>query len=109
MKIYPRGNRVVLYRQTDGRTDGRTDRSDDSNSRFSQFCEKRLNIGNKSLYIPYSCVEISYLNMINQQMHIYKYVQSHITILQQHVSVTPATVDQGVPARNATEKSDRQT
>jgi hypothetical protein len=47
--------------------------------------------------------------MINQQMHIYKYVRSHIIILQRHVSFTPATGDQGVPARNATEKSDRQT
>jgi len=28
---------------------------------------------------------------MNQQMHIYKYVQSHI-ILQQHVSVTPVTI-----------------
>jgi len=47
--------------------------------------------------------------MINQQMHIYKYVRSRIIILQQHVSFTPATGDQGVPVRNATEKSDRQT
>ena len=28
--------------------------------------------------------------MINQQMHIYKYVQSHVII--QHVSVTPVTI-----------------
>ena len=27
---------------TDGQTDGRTDRHDESNSRFSQICEKRL-------------------------------------------------------------------
>jgi hypothetical protein len=48
--------------------------------------------------------------MINQKMHTYKYLHSHIIIiLQQHVSVTPANVDQGVPTRNATEKSDRQT
>jgi len=32
------GTRVVLC----GRTDGRTDRNKEINSRFSQFCEKRL-------------------------------------------------------------------
>jgi len=30
--------------------------------------------------------------VINQQMHIYKYIQSHIIILHQHVSVTPVSI-----------------
>jgi hypothetical protein len=30
--------------RTIGRTDGETDRHDEGNSRFSQFCEKRLKI-----------------------------------------------------------------
>jgi len=30
--------------------------------------------------------------MINQPMHIYKYVQSHVIILNQHVSVTFVTI-----------------
>jgi hypothetical protein len=30
--------------------------------------------------------------MINQQMHIYKYVQSHIVILHQHISAAPVTI-----------------
>lgn len=30
--------------------------------------------------------------MTNQQMDNYKYVQSHVSILQQHVSVTPVTI-----------------
>jgi len=29
---------------------------------------------------------------INQQMHIYKYVQSHIVIIHQHVSTTAVTI-----------------
>jgi hypothetical protein len=29
---------------------------------------------------------------MHQQMHIYKYVQSHIAILHQHVSITPTTI-----------------
>jgi len=33
-----------------------------------------------------------YTSMINQQMDVYKYVQSHIIILQQRVSVTPVTI-----------------
>jgi len=32
------------------------------------------------------------IHVINQQMHIYKYIQSHIIILHQHVSVTPVTI-----------------
>ena len=40
------GSRVFpCYRQTDGQPDGRTKRrikGDEVNSRFSQFCEKRL-------------------------------------------------------------------
>ena len=31
--------------------------------------------------------------MINRPMHIYEYVQSHIIILQQHVSATPVTIN----------------
>ena len=30
--------------------------------------------------------------MINQQMRIYKYVQSHVIILNEHVLVTPVTI-----------------
>jgi len=30
--------------------------------------------------------------MINKQIHIYKYVQSHIVIIHQHVSTTPVTI-----------------
>jgi len=30
--------------------------------------------------------------MIQQQIHIYKYVQSHIVILHQYISVTPLTI-----------------
>ena len=30
--------------------------------------------------------------MISQQIHIYKYVQSHIIILHQHVLFTPVTI-----------------
>ena len=30
--------------------------------------------------------------MINQQTHIYKYVQSHTVILHQHISVTFLTI-----------------
>jgi len=30
--------------------------------------------------------------MINQQMYLYKYVQSHIIILHQHVSITPLAI-----------------
>lgn len=30
--------------------------------------------------------------MINQYMHIYKYAQSHIIILHQHVLVTPVII-----------------
>ena len=34
-----------------------------------------------------------YIDMINRPMHIYEYVQSHIIILQQHVSATPVTIN----------------
>ena len=30
--------------------------------------------------------------MINQQMRIYKYVQSHVIILNEHVLVAPVTI-----------------
>jgi hypothetical protein len=30
--------------------------------------------------------------MINQQMHIYKYVQSRVVILNEHVLVVPVTI-----------------
>jgi len=33
-----------------------------------------------------------YTYVINQQMHIYKCVQSHVIILNQHVSVTSLTI-----------------
>jgi len=33
-----------------------------------------------------------YTSMINQQMDIYTYVQSHVIIFQQHVLVTPVTI-----------------
>jgi len=33
-----------------------------------------------------------YTYMIHQQIHIYKYVQSHIVILHQYISVTPLTI-----------------
>ena len=33
----------------------------------------------------------TYMCIIQQQIHIYKYVQSHIVILHQHISVTPLT------------------
>jgi hypothetical protein len=44
-----------------------------------------------------SCVRLykleHYFNILkNQQLHIYEYVQSHIVILQQYVSVSPATI-----------------
>jgi len=29
---------------------------------------------------------------MNQRMHIYKYVQSHIAILHEHILVTPETI-----------------
>ena len=30
--------------------------------------------------------------MLNQQMRIYKYVQSHVIVLHQHVSATSVTI-----------------
>ena len=33
-----------------------------------------------------------FTRVTNQQMHFYKHVQSRIISLQQHVSVTPATI-----------------
>jgi len=33
--------------------------------------------------------------MTNQQMHIYKYAQSYINILQEHVSVSIVTIPKG--------------
>jgi len=33
-----------------------------------------------------------YTYMIHQQIHIYKYVQSHIVILHQYISVTALTI-----------------
>jgi len=39
MKIRPVGAEL-FHAYTDGRTDGRTDRHDETNSRFSQFCER---------------------------------------------------------------------
>jgi hypothetical protein len=33
-----------------------------------------------------------YSYTMNQQMHIYKYVLSHIIVLHQHASVTPITI-----------------
>jgi hypothetical protein len=35
---------------------------------------------------------VVFVFMTNQQMHVYKYVQSRITILQQYVSVTPMAI-----------------
>jgi len=37
-------------------------------------------------------IKTFYTYMINQQMHIYKYIQSHIMILHQPVSVTLVTI-----------------
>jgi len=41
-----------------------------------------------SFCVPYPCTRVFYSYVINQQMHICKYVQSHVIILKQHVSVT---------------------
>ena len=35
---------------------------------------------------------VFFVFMTNQQMHVYKHVQSRITILQQYVSVTPMAI-----------------
>jgi len=43
-----------------------------------------------------------YTSMINQQMDIYKYVQSHV-ILQQRVSVTPVTIIRASYNNNTTD------
>jgi len=39
--------------------------------------------------------------MMNQQMHIHKYVQSHTIILLQHVSVTLVTISRASYNKNA--------
>jgi hypothetical protein len=41
--------------------------------------------------------------MINQQMHLYKYVQSHVTVLHQHVSATSMTIIRVSCNKNATD------
>ena len=38
------GSRNVPWGETNGRTKGRTDRRDESNSNFSQFCERASNV-----------------------------------------------------------------
>ena len=38
-------------------------------------------------------VATAYTSVMNQLMHIHKYVQSHIIILQQRVSVIPVTIN----------------
>ena len=90
-------------------------RTDGQKCRFQQsliaILQMRLNISNKSLYVPYSCIEISYLNTINQQMHFHKYVNSHIIIRHQPVSLTPATVirvfPQGTLQKNRTDSHEQ--
>jgi len=46
----------------------------------------------KYLFTEFSVVQCLQIVYINQHMHIYKYVQSHIINLHQHVSVTSVTI-----------------
>jgi len=45
-----------------------------------------------SLQGLYKVATALYTSVMNQLMHIHKYVQSHIIILQQRVSVIPVTI-----------------
>jgi len=63
---------------------------------FRSMCAVPMISGNLNFLEPsgplQACNGTAFTCMTNQQMHIYKYIQSHTIIINQTVSITPVTI-----------------